>query len=138
MIQSATTVVSVTDSTPATVQTQLKPKASLQRWAQPNANRICSVVTHSILARDPSTKRCCNLDTQDVHSTINQSFAQIDQKSLLPCWNIDSESQTAISDHSNSSPEAYLHPKGFTFTNCFGLSAEFARIQPMQAISCRY
>ena len=32
----------------------------------------------------------------------------------------------------------YLHPNGFTFTNCFGLSAEFARIQPMQAISCRY
>ena len=32
----------------------------------------------------------------------------------------------------------YLHPNGFTFTNCFSLSAEFARIQPMQAISCRY
>ena len=107
--------------------------------AQTKSFIAISVVTRSSLARDLTTKQRCNLDTQDVLTQQSTNHLLRLTKSHCCRAGISILIRKLRYRIIPTRPlKQYLHPNGFTFTNCFCLSAEFARIQPTQAISCRY
>ena len=114
---------------------QLKPKASLSRWTQPDANRI---VTRSLLLviRQQNNvailihKMCTQQSTNHLLRLTKSHCRRAGISILIRKLRYRIVPTRPL--------KRICNPSGFTFTNCFGLSAEFARIQPMQTISCRY